>query len=325
MLFLGIETSCDETSAAVVRNGREVLSNAIASQILLHRLTGGVVPEVAAREHIVTILPIIEQALADAGLTFAEIEAIAVTEQPGLIASLLVGINTARTMAMLGEKKLIPVNHIEGHIYANWLDHNEEIRFPIVVLTVSGGHNELILMKGYGEFKPIGSTRDDAAGEAFDKVARLLGLPYPGGPEIANLAFKGNPKAYSLPRALAKEGYDFSFSGLKSAVARLVAEEGNNLRRVDLAASFQEAVCDVLSAKLIRVALEYRVKEVHLAGGVSANLRLRELVKERLSQTLPAVKLRYPRKLSYCTDSAAMIAAAGYFYDLKASHCSDSS
>ncbi|KKT77217.1 MAG: putative tRNA threonylcarbamoyladenosine biosynthesis protein Gcp [Candidatus Peregrinibacteria bacterium GW2011_GWA2_44_7] len=320
MPILSIETSCDETSAAVVQDGRKVLSNVIASQIDLHRATGGVVPEVAAREHVLKILPVIEQALTEAETTFNEIAAIAVTARPGLIASLLIGTTTANTLALVGQKKIIPVNHITGHIYANWLDHDEAIQFPVVVLTVSGGHNELVLMRGHHDFISLGSTRDDAAGEAFDKVARLIGLPYPGGPEISKLAQQGDPKGYPLPRALLHDGYDFSFSGLKSAVSRLVTSEGNQLHRADLAASFQEAVVDILALKLIQAAQEFQAKEVHLAGGVSANQRLRQLVQERLTYSCPDTRLRFPQKISYCTDNAAMIAASAYFLYQKSPH-----
>lgn len=313
MIVLGIETSCDETSAAVVENGRRVRSNVIASQIELHRATGGVVPEVAAREHVLKIIPVIEQSLVEAEMTFDQIDAIAVTQRPGLIASLLVGTSAASTLARVGNKILIPVNHIEGHIYANWLDREEEMAFPIVILTVSGGHNELVLMRDHCTFEELGSTRDDAAGEAFDKVARLLDLPYPGGPEISRLALEGDPKGYPLPRALRGDSYDFSFSGLKSAVARLVQAEGPTLRRADLAASFQEAVVDILSEKLIHAAIDHGARSVHLAGGVSANTRLREIVQERLAVSLPGIPLFSPAQFVYCTDNAAMIAAAGYF------------
>ncbi|MDP2625251.1 MAG: tRNA (adenosine(37)-N6)-threonylcarbamoyltransferase complex transferase subunit TsaD [Candidatus Peregrinibacteria bacterium] len=313
MLILGIETSCDETSASVVEDGRMVRSNVIASQIDIHRKTGGVVPEVAAREHVVKILPVIDQALSEAGVDFEAIDGIAATQRPGLISSLLIGTNTSNTLALLGKKILIPVNHIEGHIYANWLDRDEAIEFPIVVLTVSGGHNELVLMNNHVEFEELGSTRDDAAGEAFDKVARLLELPYPGGPEISRLAEEGDPSGYPLPRAWMGDSYDFSFSGLKSAVLRIVQSEGNELRRADLAASFQEAIVDVLSSKLTRAAIEYGAKTVLLAGGVSANKRLRTLAQERLEADLPISTFLFPIKISYCTDNAAMIAASGYF------------
>lgn len=325
MIFLGIETSCDETAAAVVRDGCVVLSNVIASQVDLHRQTGGVVPEVAAREHTVHVLPVIEKALEDAKISFEQIDGIAVTARPGLIASLLTGTNTASTLARLGGKILVPVNHIEGHIYANFLDRNpNEIQFPIVGLTISGGHNELFLMRGHGDIVSLGTTRDDAAGEAFDKVARLLELPYPGGPEISRLAVQGNSSRYPLPRAVLEGKYDFSFSGLKSAVSRLVHDEGTRLNKADLAASFEEAVCDMLSIKVIVAAQEYDAREMHLAGGVSANLRLRTRVHERLMKKLPKVTLRFPSKLIYCTDNAAMIAGTGYFrYQLKPEHYAD--
>ncbi len=299
MKILGIETSCDETAVAVVENGTKVLKNIIYSQIDMHAKTGGVVPEVAAREHILKIIPALDE------INLDEIDAIAVTQGPGLISSLLTGTVTASTMALVLEKPLIPVNHIEGHIYANWLERDaSEIQFPIVVLTVSGGHNELVLMRGHGDFEVIGETLDDAAGEAFDKVARLLGLGYPGGPYISKAAEDGNPNKYDLPRAwLSPDSFDFSFSGLKTAASRLPLEDTNNV-----AASFQEAVCDVLSEKLRRAAEKFGAKEVHLAGGVSANTRLREMVAERIS--LP---LRFPKKIAYCTDNASMIAVAGYF------------
>jgi len=313
MLILGIETSCDETAAAVVEDGRIVRSNIIASQIDLHRKTGGVVPEVAAREHVGKILPVIEKALNEADVTMDSIDGIAVTQRPGLISSLLIGTSAATTLALIAKKPLIPVNHIEGHIYANWLDVEEKIEFPIVVLTVSGGHNELLLLRESGQTEVLGSTRDDAAGEAFDKVARLLELPYPGGPEISQLAEAGDPTRYNLPRALMREAYDFSFSGLKSATARLIQEEGDKLDRADLAASFQEAICDVLSGKLVRASEEFGAQEVHLAGGVSANKRLRELTHKRLIAAGSKTTFRYPQKLIYCTDNAAMIAGAGFF------------
>lgn len=313
MLTLGIETSCDETSAAVVEDGRRVLSNVVASQIELHRKTGGVVPEVAAREHVVKMIPVLDQALNEARCGLDVIDGIAVAHRPGLIASLLVGTNTANVLAAVSGKPLIPVNHIEGHIYSNWLDRAEVFEFPIVVLTVSGGHSELVLMRDHGDFVALGSTRDDAAGEAFDKVARLLDLSYPGGPEISKLAKEGDASRYVLPRAWLEGSYDFSFSGLKSAVARLVEAEGPHLQKAHLAAAFQDAVIDVLSRKLVDAAMEYGAREVHLAGGVSANHSLRETVEQRLKAALPGTPLRFPQKLSYCTDNAAMIASAGTF------------
>lgn len=329
MLIFGIETSCDETAAAVVRNGTEVLSNVIASSIDLHQATGGVVPEVAAREHLRQISPVVDQALRDAKTDWSKIDAVAVTYGPGLIGSLLVGFNTAQTLAYLYKKPFIPVHHIAGHIYANFLERKTRIVFPILVLTVSGGHNELVLMRGHHDFKVLGETLDDAAGEAFDKIARLLGLGYPGGPAIAKLAEKGNPHTFQFPRAHLdeKNRYNFSFSGLKSSVKRTVdslchpersvaESRGLDLSTIaredmkDLCASFQEAAVEVLADKLIAATRQFKVKEVHLAGGVSANTRLRTLVRERLPKNLPLI---YPQKLSYCTDNAAMIAGAAYF------------
>ena len=237
MKILGIETSCDETAVAVVEDGTRVLKNVIYSQIAVHAKTGGVVPEVAAREHILKMIPALREVDLDS------IDAIAVTQRPGLISSLLTGTVTASTMALVLDKPLIPVNHIHGHIYSNWLGRDDAVLFPVVVLTVSGGHNELILMRGHGDFEVLGETLDDAAGEAFDKVARMLGLGYPGGPEISRVALEGDGAKYDLPRAwLKKESLDFSFSGLKTATSRLPLEDTANV-----AASFQEATCDVLS------------------------------------------------------------------------------
>ncbi len=351
MKILGIETSCDETAAAVVENGTRVLSNVIASQVPLHRLTGGVVPEVAAREHVLKIIPVIEQALmdADGARLLHDIDAIAVTRGPGLLSSLVIGTSAASALAMALSKPLIAVNHIAGHIYANWLGESPQdpLQFPIVVLTVSGGHNELVLMRDHMSFEILGETLDDAAGEAFDKVARLLGLGYPGGPEIARAAEgprahagaraaegpgahagvggrAGDRQRFSLPKAyLSERSFDFSFSGLKTAVLKLVREEfqrsGGRLSPqfiADCAASFQEAVCEVLSDKLLRAAKEYGAAEMHLAGGVSANKRLREMVSAKTADGYffnAKPKLRYPQNLSYCTDNAAMIAGAAYF------------
>lgn len=354
MKILGIETSCDETAAAVVEDGQKVLSNVIASQVKLHAQTGGVVPEVAAREHVIKILPVIEAALRK-----NTIDAIAVTQGPGLISSLLVGTNTATVLTRVLNKPLIPVNHIEGHIYANWLER-DDIQFPIMVLTVSGGHNELILMREHGIFEEVGTTLDDAAGEAFDKVARLLGLGYPGGPAISKIAEKGDPTRFKLPRAWLKPSFDFSFSGLKTAVIRELEKVRGKITdqfRWDLAASFQEAVTEVLAEKLVVAAtattneiphahtrggkdwvswapiplsggdasLQNRnaaagrlVREMHLAGGVSANNALREKTKEKLIERKLSISFRYPKKMEFCTDNAAMIAAAAYFKYQKA-------
>lgn len=314
MKILGIETSCDETAAAVVEDGISVLSNVIASSVDLHSKTGGVVPEVAAREHIRQISPVVDQAMEDAGSNWDDIDAIAVTRAPGLVASLLVGVNTAQALSYIHKKPLIPIHHIAGHIYANFLGREKPIEFPILVLTVSGGHNELILLKGHHDFEQIGETLDDAAGEAFDKVARMLNLGYPGGPIISKKAEDGNPNAYKFPRAMLDKNnkYNFSFSGLKSAVLR----EIQNIKKADeqiicdLSASFQEAVVDVLSDKLVMAAEEFNPKEIHLAGGVSANQLLRQKVSEKLDGDIPLI---YPENLVYCTDNAAMIAGAAYF------------
>ena len=345
MKILGIETSCDETAAAVVEDGTKVLSNVIASSVDLHKETGGVVPEVAAREHIRQISPIIDKAMSDAGTEWSDIDAIAVTHAPGLVTSLIVGVNTAQTLAYIHKKPLIPVHHVAGHIYANWLDREfvrrapcavrhrtsrvtaheargTNIEFPILVLTISGGHNELVLMKGHHDFQVIGETLDDAAGEAFDKVARLLNLGFPGGPIIYKRAEDGDPTAFDFPRPMLdeKNKYNFSFSGLKSAVKREVDNITKNhdsgiMNREskiinDLCASFQSAVVDVLADKLAMAADEFKVKSVHLAGGVSANQLFRTTVREKLPTN---VQLLWPEKMVYCTDNAAMVASAAYF------------
>ncbi len=316
MKILGIETSCDETAAAVVEDGTRVLSSVIASSADLHSQTGGVVPEVAAREHLRSILPVVEKALRDAGVDWPQIDAIAVTYTPGLIASLLVGVNTSQALAYLKGKPLIPTHHIAGHIYANFLGRSkEEIQFPLLVLTVSGGHNELILMKGHHDFRLIGQTLDDAAGEAFDKVARLLGLGFPGGPAISRCAEQGNDRAFDFPQAMLGLGhrFDFSFSGLKSAVRRAVEGMEKPLSPAqvsDLSASFQRAVAQALAEKLADAATEHRASSVHLAGGVSANRLLRQMARQSLPDS---VSLFFPKEMVYCTDNAAMIAGAAYF------------
>lgn len=310
MLTLGIESSCDETSVAVVRDGRYVLSNVIASQIELHRATGGVVPEVAAREHVVKIIPVIDEALKKAGITLKEIDLIAATAGPGLLSSLLIGLNAGVTLAHVLQKPIVGVNHIEGHMYANWLDQETLPQFPLVVLTASGGHNELVLWENHGKYRMLGATLDDAAGEAFDKVARLLGLPYPGGPSIQKAAQNGNPHAYELPRAWVTE-WDFSFSGLKTAVRRIVDGKRRTKKFVsDVAASFQASVCEVLATKLAKAAVEFGAREAHLAGGVSANSELRAWTKRLLPASIP---LRFCTHIRLCTDNAAMIACAGYY------------
>lgn len=311
MKILAIETSCDETAVAIVEDGRKVLANIIASQIDLHAKTGGVVPEIAAREHVLKMIPVLDEALVRADTDWDDIDALAITKGPGLVSSLIIGTETANVISYVKQKPLIPVHHILGHVYSNWLDSEDEIKFPLIILTVSGGHNELILMRGHGDFEVLGETRDDAAGEAFDKVARILDLGYPGGPAISKISLNGNPGAFKLPRAMLEKGsLDFSFSGLKTAVLTEAKKYDKNFK-ADLAASFQEAVVEVLAAKLFLAYEKFSTtRELHLAGGVSANTRLREIITEKLSKK---IKFRYPKSLSYCTDNAAMIGAAGYF------------
>lgn len=307
---LGIETSCDETAAAVVKNGREIMSNIVASQMESHKRFGGVVPEVASRHHVEQITLVIEQAMNEANITFAELDAIAVTQGPGLVGALLIGVNAAKALAFAHQLPLVSVHHIAGHIYANRLV--TEMKFPLLALVVSGGHTELVYMKEHGVFEVIGETRDDAAGEAYDKVARALSLPYPGGPHIDRLAHEGNV-TIDLPRAWLEEGsYDFSFSGLKSAVINALhnaKQRGETIEAKDMAASFQASVIDVLVTKTVKAAQAYNVRQVLLAGGVAANRGLR-MELERKMAALEGVELVIP-PLSLCTDNAAMIAAAG--------------
>jgi N6-L-threonylcarbamoyladenine synthase len=312
MKILGIETSCDETAAAVVEDGTRILSNQIASQVEIHARYGGVVPEVASRQHILSIIPILKQAMAEAGTTWEDLSGIAVTNGPGLAGSLLVGVNVAKAIALAHGLPITGVNHLEGHIYANWLSSNN-IDFPVVCLIVSGGHSDLVLMKGHGDYVMLGRTRDDAAGEAFDKAARILGLGYPGGPAIEQVA-RGGTASLPLPRAWLKGSSDFSFSGVKTALLRLV-EAGKVSSVADGAASFQKAVIDVLVAKTVAVARERRVRQILLAGGVAAN----ELLRKGLVGNSPLPVL-FPEPI-LCTDNAAMIAACGY-YRLKAGKAS---
>ena len=304
MKILGIETSCDETAAAVVEDGTRVLSNQIASQVEIHARYGGIVPEVASRQHLLSIIPVIERAMAEARATWSDLAGIAVTIGPGLAGSLLVGVNVAKAIALAHGLPITGVNHLEGHIYANWLaDHS--IDFPVVCLIVSGGHSDLVLMRGHGDYLVLGRTRDDAAGEAFDKAARILGLGYPGGPAIEQAARQGTA-SIQLPRAWLKGSNDFSFSGVKTALLRL-AEAGRISSVADAAASFQQAVIDVLVAKTVSVARERRVKQVLLAGGVAAN----ELLRTWLVKNSP-IPVLVPQPI-LCTDNAAMIAACGYY------------
>ncbi len=310
MNVLAIETSCDETGAAVVQDGTRLLSNVVASQIELHRRYGGVVPEVASRQHILTILPVIEQALHDASLGWSEIGAVAVARGPGLVGALLVGVNAAKALAWSRGLPLIGVNHIEAHIYANWLEAGpaaEDPKFPLLCLIVSGGHTEIVVMRDHGVYERLGGTLDDAAGEAFDKAARILGLPYPGGPAIQEAARPslggGN---IELPRAELRGTYNFSFSGLKTALLREVrATEHPDV--ASLAHAFQEAVVDILVRKTSAAAELTGAAQVVVAGGVAANERLRDKMRQSLGS-----RAQFPR-ISLCTDNAAMIAAAGYY------------
>ncbi len=310
--ILGIETSCDETAAAVVQDGNIVLSNIVSSQIAIHQKFGGVVPEVASRHHVQNIIPIIEQALAEAKIGLNDLSAIAVTYGPGLVGSLLVGLSAAKALALSHNLPLIGVHHIIGHIYANHLI--SPLTFPLISLVVSGGHTELVYMKEHGDFTILGKTRDDAVGEAFDKVARALHLPYPGGPHLDRLAQKGERK-YELPKAKI-EGYDFSFSGLKTAVLNLL----NNNKNLtindypDLARSFQDTVIETLSEKTCKAVQEKGVKNIIVAGGVAANSGLRQQLIAVCNEL--NVQVNFP-PLAYCTDNAVMIAAAGYFSYLK--------
>ncbi len=308
-LILGIETSCDETAVAIIKNGQEIAANVVASQIESHKRFGGVVPEIASRHHVEQITIVLEEALKQANVTMAEIDAIAVTEGPGLVGALLIGVNAAKALAFAHQKPLVPVHHIAGHIYANRLV--TELQFPLLALVVSGGHTELVYIKEHGHFEVIGETRDDAAGEAYDKVARVLNMPYPGGPHIDRLAHEGSP-TIDLPRAWLEEGsYDFSFSGLKSAVINTVhnaEQRGETIAPENLAASFQASVIDVLVKKTMDAVAEYRVKQVVVAGGVAANKGLRSALEEAFSGS--EIDLVIP-PLSLCTDNAAMIAAAG--------------
>ncbi len=313
--ILGIESSCDETAAAVIENGSILLANTVASQIELHKKYGGVFPEVASRQHTLSIYPIIEEAMQKAHLSWDEIDAIAVTRGPGLAGSLVVGFNAAKGISLARNLPLIGVNHLEGHIYSSWVkpdeaDHFTPPTFPLMALLVSGGHTELNLIEDHLQYRRLGATLDDAAGEAFDKVARLLGLPYPGGPSIQIAAATGDPTAFNFPRARLEGGWDFSFSGLKTAVLRSIKrleEEGREVPVNDMAASFQAAVVDVLYSKTMAAAREFGVKEIVVAGGVSANKALRTAFtgQGEFPVHIPPLYL--------CTDNAAMIASAGYY------------
>jgi N6-L-threonylcarbamoyladenine synthase len=312
--ILAIETSCDETSAAVVEDGQRILSNVIASQTNLHAQFGGVFPEVASRKHIEVVYAVIDKAMRQAYLGYDDLDAIAVTRGPGLVGSLLVGVNVAKGIAVARNKPLLAMNHLEGHIYSLWLTGAvDEIKFPIMNLIVSGGHTELILMTDHLTYEYLGGTLDDAAGEAFDKVGRLLDLPYPGGPSIDNAARHGEPRRFKFPRAIMREGYDFSFSGLKTAVMRSVKSYHPDMMPVnDIAASFQMALVDALVTKSYSAAEEYNVTAMHVVGGVSANSALRNV----MSDSFGVVPVRFPPPV-LCTDNAAMIGAVAHQYFIR--------
>lgn len=325
MNILGIESSCDETAASVVQNGRILLSNVINSQIDIHKIYGGVVPEVAARSHIEIVNPVINQALSDANLTWSDIDAIAVTYAPGLIGSLLIGTLAARTLAVLNNKPLYPIHHVEAHTYANFLNKKQP-EFPILALIISGGHSQIVLFKDHGDYELLGQTQDDAIGEAFDKVAKIIGLPYPGGPSIADAAKFGDPSTYKLPKAKMTNPYDFSFSGLKTAVLRAIQHEVgvdisfpstqlkellNDDQRNNFAASFQYVAVETLVDKMKLAFNEFQPKSVVVAGGVAANQELRK----QLSSKIP-IEIEYP-PIELCTDNAAMVATLGYYYATK--------
>ena len=315
-LTLAIESSCDETSAAVLRGGRQILSNIISTQIPVHQKFGGVVPEIASRRHIVNIMPVIDESLREAGIGLRDIDQIAVTYGPGLVGALLVGVSAAKSLAFSLDVPLIGVNHLEGHIFANFLS-TPELEPPFMALVVSGGHTALVQVKGYNHFEMMGQTRDDAAGEAFDKVARVMGLPYPGGPQIDRLAKEGNAEAIDFPRALQEKGnYEFSFSGLKSAVLNYLNTmklKKQEINKADVAASFQKAVIEVLVAKALEAMAQTHLDTLVLAGGVAANSalesRLRAAVEAR------GLKFCYPSRI-LCTDNAAMIGCRGYYQAL---------
>lgn len=317
VLILAIESSCDETAAAVVKNGREVLSNVINTQIAIHTEYGGVVPEIASRKHIENINPVIKKALTDAGVTLDDIDAIGVTYGPGLVGALLVGVAEAKAIAFAKNKPLVGVHHIEGHISANYVE-NKELEPPFVALVVSGGHTHLVKVNDYGEYEIIGRTRDDAVGEAFDKVARAIGLGYPGGPKIDKLAKEGNPEAIEFPRAHVDDApYDFSFSGIKSAVLNYINSanmQGKEINRADVAASFQKAVVDALVSRAVKLAKECGMDKLAIAGGVASNSALRAAVQEECAKN--NIRFYSPSPV-LCTDNAAMIGAAAYYEYIK--------
>lgn len=315
-LTLGIESSCDETSVAILRGGREILANIISTQIPIHQKFGGVVPEIASRKHIVNIMPVLDEALKTAGVSLNDIDRIAVAHGPGLVGALLVGVSAAKTLAFALDKPLVGVNHLEGHIFANFLS-TPELEPPFMALVVSGGHTSLVHVKDYNHFSLMGQTRDDAAGEAFDKVARVMGLPYPGGPQIDKLAKEGNPDAIEFPMALNEKGnYEFSFSGLKSAVLNYLNSmklKNIEINKADVAASFQKSVVNILVHKAVEAAKKTGMKKLVLAGGVAANSSLEGHLQKACQEN--GLDFYYPSRI-LCTDNAAMIACRGYYQAL---------
>ncbi len=315
--LLAIETSCDETAAAIVVDGKEVKSNIIYSQIELHKLYGGVVPEIASRKHVEKINQVIRAAIDEAQVTWEEIDGIAVTYGPGLVGPLLVGVSAAKTLAFAKGKPIVGVHHIEGHIAANYIE-NDNLKPPFMCMVASGGHSHLVYVKDYGEFEIVGHTRDDAAGEAFDKVARAIGLGYPGGPKIDKLSKEGDPTAINFPRSYMEDApYDFSFSGLKSAVLNYLNScemKGIEINKADVAASFQQAVIDVITDNAVRAAKDYGCEKLALAGGVASNSSLRQSLVDRCAKE--GIEFYYPSPI-YCTDNAAMIGVAGYYEFIK--------
>lgn len=307
MIGLSIESSCDETSVAIIKDGRKVLSNIISTQIEIHKQFGGVVPEIASRKHLTNISYVVKEALDKANITFKDIDYIGVTYGPGLIGALLVGVSYAKSLAYSLNIPIVPTHHIEGHIAANYLTY-EKLKPPFLALVVSGGHSHLIFVKDYTKFEIIGKTRDDAVGEAFDKVARVLGLPYPGGPEVSKLAIEGN-NTYKLPKTKF-DNLDFSFSGIKTAVINIAHKEKDNLRREDMACSFEQTVCEELTENAIKAMKELNLKDIVLAGGVSANRVLRKMIEEKANENGYS---SYMPELKYCTDNAAMIGSAAHY------------
>ena len=313
MNILGIETSCDETAAAVVKDGREILSDIVASQVDLHAKFGGVVPEIASRKHVELVSPVIREALDSANVGFSDVHGVAVTNRPGLVGALLVGVSAAKSISAALDVPLIGIHHLEGHIYANFLT-NPNLCFPFICLVVSGGHSDLLLVKGHGDYEILGRTRDDAAGEAFDKTARFLGLGYPGGPILDKLAEEGNPEAIEFPRARLGDTLDFSFSGIKTAVIRFFREKGKEFSIQDIAASFQAAVVDMLVDTTIKAVERIGLRRMALAGGVAANTGLQRRMREEADERSLELSCPPPR---LCTDNAAMIACTGYYHLLR--------